>query len=153
MTTDSTTTCASGFLKDYISPLEASVVRQLRHNGYTVEGKTNMDEFGMGSHSTHSYFGSVSNMAAATHRSAGGSSGGSAMTVAMGARGFCPWYRYRGISETACCIYWGSRLQAILWQNLPFGCDTICQLPGHRWNLFFKMLKINTLRCGQSLTS
>lgn len=87
-TTDSTTTCASGFLKDYGSPLEASVVRQLRQSGYAVEGKTNMDEFGMGSHSTHSYFGSVSNMAAATHRSAGGSSGGSAMTVAMGARDF-----------------------------------------------------------------
>jgi aspartyl-tRNA(Asn)/glutamyl-tRNA(Gln) amidotransferase subunit A len=88
VTTDRTTTCASGFLKDYVSPLAASVVHQLRQNDYAVEGKTNMDEFGMGSHSTHSYFGSVSNMAAATHRSAGGSSGGSAMAVAMGAREF-----------------------------------------------------------------
>ena len=63
-------------------------MRRLRRNGYAVAGKTNMDEFGMGSHSTHSYFGAVSNMAAATHRSAGGSSGGSAMAVAMGAQEF-----------------------------------------------------------------
>ncbi len=86
-TTGTTTTCASGFLKDYISPLEASVVRKLRHNGYAAGEKTNMDEFGMGSHSTHSYFGPVSNKHPVTHRSAGGSSGGSAMAVAMRAAG------------------------------------------------------------------
>jgi aspartyl-tRNA(Asn)/glutamyl-tRNA(Gln) amidotransferase subunit A len=88
VTTGSTTTCASGFLKDYVSPFEALVVRQLRKNDYGVAEKTNMDEFGMGSHSTHSYFGPVSNRAPLTHRSAGGSSGGSAVAVAMGAQNF-----------------------------------------------------------------
>jgi aspartyl-tRNA(Asn)/glutamyl-tRNA(Gln) amidotransferase subunit A len=87
-TTDSPTTCASGFLKHYVSPLEASVVRQLRGNGYAPEEKTNMDEFGMGSHSTHSYFGPVSNRTLAIYRSAGGSSGGSAVAVAIRARDF-----------------------------------------------------------------
>jgi len=87
-TTNSTTTCASAFLKDYVSPFQAEVVRLLRKSGRRVEEKTNMDEFGMGSHSTHSYFGSVSNRAPATHRSAGGSSGGSAVAVAEGIRDF-----------------------------------------------------------------
>ena len=103
-TVDSTTTCASGFLKDYVSPLEATVVSHLRQNVCAVEGKTNMDEFGMGSHSTHSYFGFVSNMATASHRSAGGSSGGSAMTVASGPPRFCPWYRYRG-GQSDCLLH------------------------------------------------
>lgn len=50
-----------------------------------VLGKTNMDEFGMGSHSTHSYRGAVRNDAVpGVARSAGGSSGGSAMAVLNG---------------------------------------------------------------------
>lgn len=81
-TTGSMTTCASGLLKDYVSPFEASVVRQLREERYAIRRKTNMDEFGMGSHSTYSYFGPVLNRTPWAHRSAGGSSGGSAVAVA-----------------------------------------------------------------------
>lgn len=81
-TLEQPTTCASETLARYNSPYEASVVEQLRENGWTVFGKTNMDEFGMGSHSTNSKFGPVRN-----HEdfSAGGSSGGSAVAVATGA--------------------------------------------------------------------
>lgn len=82
VTTESTTTCASRFLQDYRSPFQASVVRQLLKSRHDIRGKTNMDEFGMGSHSTHSYFGPVSNRFPWSHRSAGGSSGGSAVAVA-----------------------------------------------------------------------
>lgn len=48
-----------------------------------MNGKTNMDEFGMGSHSTHSYYGAVRNTGSDGElaMSAGGSSGGSAMAV------------------------------------------------------------------------
>ncbi|KAK1758516.1 glutamyl-tRNA amidotransferase [Echria macrotheca] len=74
------TTCASPFLKTYHSPIEATIVTQLRSRGAVVIGKTNLDEFGMGSHSTHSAFGAVSH----NGRSAGGSSGGSAVAVATG---------------------------------------------------------------------
>ncbi|KAI9743816.1 MAG: Trimeric GatFAB AmidoTransferase(AdT) complex subunit [Claussenomyces sp. TS43310] len=72
------TTCASGILANYNSPYEASVIQCLRDNGGTVFGKTNMDEFGMGSHSTNSAFGPVKNRQTF---SAGGSSGGSAVAV------------------------------------------------------------------------
>jgi aspartyl-tRNA(Asn)/glutamyl-tRNA(Gln) amidotransferase subunit A len=57
----------------------------LRENGASITGKTNMDEFGMGSHSTHSAFGPVVNMQGDQAYSAGGSSGGSAVAVAEGA--------------------------------------------------------------------
>jgi aspartyl-tRNA(Asn)/glutamyl-tRNA(Gln) amidotransferase subunit A len=82
VTADGTTTCASGFLKNYRSPFEASVVREVRKGNWAVKEKTNMDEFGMGSHSTHSHFGPVSNKGPWNHRSAGGSSGGSAVALA-----------------------------------------------------------------------
>ena len=97
----SETTCASGILKDYVSPYEATVVRRLRSSpfdasetrtylefDYVVGGKTNMDEFGMGSHSTNSYFGPVTNRNPWRYRSAGGSSGGSALAVASNVRDF-----------------------------------------------------------------
>ncbi|EFW98592.1 glutamyl-tRNA amidotransferase [Grosmannia clavigera kw1407] len=82
-----TTTCASGMLAGYVSPFEATIVGQLRTRGAVVVGKTNMDEFGMGSHSVYSHAGRV---AADTTRQAddalsvGGSSGGSAVAVRLG---------------------------------------------------------------------
>jgi aspartyl-tRNA(Asn)/glutamyl-tRNA(Gln) amidotransferase subunit A len=73
-------------LNGYISPFEATVVAQLRARGGVVLGKTNLDEFGMGSHSTHSAHGPVSSSDPATTpaHSVGGSSGGSAVAVANG---------------------------------------------------------------------
>ncbi|TVY88474.1 Glutamyl-tRNA(Gln) amidotransferase subunit A, mitochondrial [Lachnellula willkommii] len=64
------------------SPFEASVVEQLRSIGASIMGKTNMDEFGMGSHSTNSFFGTVTNRPPFDRFSVGGSSGGSAVAVA-----------------------------------------------------------------------
>ncbi|SPO00185.1 related to glutamyl-tRNA(Gln) amidotransferase subunit A [Cephalotrichum gorgonifer] len=79
------TTCASAFLRDYESPFEATVVRQLRERGGVFVGKTNMDEFGMGSHSLNSAHGPVLNPKFDdVPRSAGGSSGGSAVAVRLG---------------------------------------------------------------------
>jgi aspartyl-tRNA(Asn)/glutamyl-tRNA(Gln) amidotransferase subunit A len=83
-TKDSPTTCASSVLKTYTSPNDATVIRLLRKEGASIIGKTNMDEFGMGSHSTHSAFGSVVNIQDDQAYSAGGSSGGSAVAVAEG---------------------------------------------------------------------
>ncbi|KAK0729820.1 amidase signature domain-containing protein [Lasiosphaeris hirsuta] len=81
------TTCASSFLNAYHSPFEATIVTQLRSRGACLVGKTNLDEFGMGSHSTHSAFGAVSQTLpneGGEEYSAGGSSGGSAVAVAAG---------------------------------------------------------------------
>lgn len=84
-TRDFPTTCASGILDTYTSPFNATVVDQLEAAGAIVAGKTNLDEFGMGSHSIHSQFGPVKNPRRASSGqdlSAGGSSGGSAVAVA-----------------------------------------------------------------------
>jgi aspartyl-tRNA(Asn)/glutamyl-tRNA(Gln) amidotransferase subunit A len=76
------TTCASKLLHGYQSPFHASVLEQA-HTGYNsrIVGKTNLDEFGMGSHSINSFFGSVRNIREGIVYSAGGSSGGSAMSL------------------------------------------------------------------------
>ncbi|OJJ45525.1 hypothetical protein ASPZODRAFT_2110317 [Penicilliopsis zonata CBS 506.65] len=83
-TRDFPTTCGSGILDKYSSPFNATVVEQLEKGGAIIAGKTNLDEFGMGSHSVHSRFGPVKNQHPRHGRdvSAGGSSGGSAVAVA-----------------------------------------------------------------------
>ncbi|EAW12110.1 glutamyl-tRNA(Gln) amidotransferase subunit HER2 [Aspergillus clavatus NRRL 1] len=84
-TRDYPTTCASGILAKYTSPYNATVVELLLEAGAIVAGKTNLDEFGMGSHSVHSWFGPVKSPLADQEGqilSAGGSSGGSAVAVA-----------------------------------------------------------------------
>jgi aspartyl-tRNA(Asn)/glutamyl-tRNA(Gln) amidotransferase subunit A len=84
-TADLPTTGASGILENFTSPYDATVVKQLHDAGAIIAGKTNMDEFGMGSHSTHSYFGAVEfSRHEGEQLSAGGSSGGSAVAVATG---------------------------------------------------------------------
>lgn len=77
------TTASSNILKDFTSPYDATVVKLLQDEGVVIVGKTNMDEFGMGSHSTHSHFGPVRMQRyEGEDLSAGGSSGGSALAVA-----------------------------------------------------------------------
>ena len=78
------TTCASRMLSDYVPPYDAFAVERLRLAGAYIIGKTNMDEFAMGSASDTGFFGAVRNPLD-TNYSAGGSSGGSAAAVAGGA--------------------------------------------------------------------
>lgn len=77
------TTCASKILHDYKSPFDATVVGLLNQSGMTMVGKTNMDEFGMGSSTTYSDFGATINPKSTTEPLvSGGSLGGSAAAVA-----------------------------------------------------------------------
>ena len=82
-TTDMPTTAASKMLEGWMSPYDATLVTRLRAAGIPILGKTNLDEFAMGSSNENSAFGPVKNPYD-TERTPGGSGGGTAAALASG---------------------------------------------------------------------
>ncbi len=73
-------TCCSNILKGYVSPYDATVIKNLREGGLSPFGRANMDEFAMGSSTDTSCYGKTLNPHN-PNKTAGGSSGGSAAAV------------------------------------------------------------------------
>ena len=124
-TKDGPTTGASRILAGYQSPYDATVVERLRAAGAVVVGKTNCDEFAMGSSTEYSAHGPTRNPWS-TDRIPGGSSGGRRSRGCRQASTGLDRLGHGRLHSATGGILWRGRAQANLWPRLPLRSPGVC---------------------------